>query len=177
MWFGETGLPWVPPSPNMPTLATATCYPGTCLIEGTSLSTGRGTTAPFELIGAPWAGPGLARRLRSLGLPGVAFREAYAVPQFGRYAGEPICGVHLHVTDRRRFDPLRIALEIVAAARDLWPGHLTFAAGHFGRLAGSAGLRTALAAGAAPGDISAGWAGGLRQFGPARAAHLLYGEV
>lgn len=174
MWFDETGLPWVPPSPNMPTVATATCYPGTCLTEGTSLSAGRGTTNPFELIGAPWVRPELARRLHALGLPGVAFREAHVVPQFDRYAGESVCGVQLHVTDRRRFDPLRAALEILAAAGAIWPGHLTFSASHFDRLAGSGRLRAALQEGIEPADIIAGWAAGLEQFAPTRAARLLY---
>jgi uncharacterized protein YbbC (DUF1343 family) len=174
-WFDETGLPWVPPSPNMPTVTTAQCYPGSCLMEGTNLSVGRGTTTPFELIGAPWVTHELARRLRALDLPGVAFREAYAVPQFDRYAGQPVCGVQLHVTDRRRFEPLRVALEILTVTGALWPGRLTFSASHFDRLAGSGLLREALAAGTPAADIVAGWDAGLRDFGPARAAHLRYG--
>jgi len=173
-WFDETGLPWVPPSPNMPAPATALCYLGTCLMEGTSLSAGRGTTTPFELVGAPWAGPELARRLRALALPGVAFREAHFVPQFDRFAGQSACGVHLQVTDRLRFDPLRTALEILAAADALWPGQLTLSPGPFDRLAGSDRLRAALQAGTAPGDIVAGWDGDLGAFAALRAAHLLY---
>lgn len=173
-WFDETGLPWVPPSPNMPTVATALCYPGTCLMEGTNLSVGRGTTTPFELIAAPWVTHELARRLRALDLPGVAFREAYTVPQFDRFAGQPVCGVQLHVTDRRRFEPLRVALEILAAAGALWPERLTFSAGHFDRLAGSGLLRDALRSGTPPADIVAGWDAGLRDFAPVRAAHLRY---
>lgn len=116
----------------------------------------------------------LARRLRALELPGVAFREAYTVPQFDRFAGQPVCGVQLHVTDRRRFGPLRVALEILAASGALWPGQLTFSASHFDRLAGSALLREALQAGTPPADIVAGWAAGLRDFAPVRAAHLRY---
>lgn len=174
-WYGQTGLPWVPPSPNLPTLGSVTCYPGTCLMEGTSLSAGRGTTVPFQLVGAPWADERLAARLRSAGLPGVAFRAAWAVPQFDRYAGQPICGVQLHITDPAAFDPLRAALEIIAAALQLWPDEMTFRAGHFDRLAGSAALREALQAGAEPAEIIAGWSAGLREFAPLRAAHLLYG--
>jgi uncharacterized protein YbbC (DUF1343 family) len=173
-WFDETGLPWVPPSPNLPTVATALCYPGTCLMEGTNLSVGRGTTTPFELIGAPWVTHELARRLRALDLPGVAFREAYSVPQFDRYAGQPVCGVQLHVTDRRRFEPIRVALEILAVTGALWPGRLTFSASHFDRLAGSGLLREALQAGVPAADIVAGWEAGLRDFAPVRAAHLRY---
>jgi uncharacterized protein YbbC (DUF1343 family) len=174
MWFDETGLPWVPPSPNIPTPGTALCYPGTCLMEGTSLSAGRGTTTPFELVGAPWIGHELASRLRALRLPGVAFREAHFVPQFDRYAGQPACGVQLHVTDRVLFDPLRACLEILVAADALWPGQLTFSASHFDRLAGSDRLRADLQAGAAPADIVAGWDADIVDFAAVRAAHLLY---
>jgi uncharacterized protein YbbC (DUF1343 family) len=176
-WFDDTGLPWVPPSPNLPTVATALCYPGTCLMEGTNLSVGRGTTTPFELIGAPWVTHELARRLRALDLPGVAFREAYTVPQFNRFAGQPICGVEVHVTDRRRFEPLRVALEILAATGALWPEQLAFSASHFDRLAGSARLREALQAGTPPTDIVAGWQAGLADFAPVRAEHLLYKTI
>jgi uncharacterized protein YbbC (DUF1343 family) len=173
-WFDETGLPWVAPSPNIPTPGTALCYLGTCLMEGTSLSAGRGTTTPFELVGAPWASHELARRLSRPRLPGVVFREAHFVPQFDRHAGQPACGVHLHVTDRTLFDPLRAGLEILAAADALWPGQLTFSPGHFDLLAGSDRLRAALQAGAAPADIVAGWDADLRQFTEARAPFLIY---
>jgi uncharacterized protein YbbC (DUF1343 family) len=176
-WYEDCGLPWVAPSPNIPTVATAVCYPGTCLFEGTNLSAGRGTTQPFELIGAPWAGPELASRLRAIGLPGVAFRAADFMPQFDRYAGEHVSGVQLHVTDRWQFDPLRTGLEVIAAATELWPGEFEFRSAHFDRLAGNGRLREALGQRVAPAEIVASWSGELAAFGEVRAAHLRYAEA
>src|SRR5437588_737321 len=98
MWLDETGLPWVMPSPNMPTLETATVYPGMCLLEATNISEGRGTTRPFELFGAPWIDArDLARSLNAIGLPGVFFREAFFQPAFNKFAGEICGGAQLHV--------------------------------------------------------------------------------
>jgi uncharacterized protein YbbC (DUF1343 family) len=117
--FDQTGLPWVLPSPNMPTLDTAYVYPGQCLLEGTNLSEGRGTTRPFETCGAPGIdGPRLADRLRGEGLPGVAFRPVVFRPTFHKYAGRPCGGVQLHVTDREAFQPVRTGLAVLAALRD-----------------------------------------------------------
>jgi uncharacterized protein YbbC (DUF1343 family) len=119
-FFDETGLPWVMPSPNMPTLETAFVYPGQCLLEGTNLSEGRGTTRPFELCGAPWIDPfTLAGRLDEEGLPGVHFRPVYYRPTFHKFAGENCGGVLLHVTDRERFQPVRTGLAVLAALREL----------------------------------------------------------
>ncbi|RPI99280.1 MAG: DUF1343 domain-containing protein, partial [Candidatus Aminicenantes bacterium] len=101
MWFDETGLPWVIPSPNMPTLDTATVYPGLVAIEGTNMSEGRGTTRPFEQFGAPWIDANeLAARLNALALPGVRFREAWFTPWFSKFQGELCGGCQVHVTDR-----------------------------------------------------------------------------
>ena len=97
--YGDTGLPWVMPSPNMPTPDTALVYPGTCLFEGTNLSEGRGTTRPFELIGAPYVDHRWAERLNSRGLPGVRFREAYFTPSFSKHQGKVCGGVQVHITD------------------------------------------------------------------------------
>jgi uncharacterized protein YbbC (DUF1343 family) len=117
--FDRTGLPWVLPSPNMPTLETAFVYPGQCLLEGTNLSEGRGTTRPFELCGAPGIDAGrLADRLRAEGLPGVAFRPCGFRPTFHKFAGQPCGGVQLHVTDREAFLPVRTGLAVLAALRD-----------------------------------------------------------
>jgi uncharacterized protein YbbC (DUF1343 family) len=121
-YIDETGLPWVMPSPNMPTPDTAVVYPGMCLLEGTNLSEGRGTTRPFELFGAPWIdGEKLTRELQSRGLPGVYFREAAFEPGFQKYAGLICRGAQMHVTDRQVFRPLRTALEILRTIRDLYP--------------------------------------------------------
>jgi uncharacterized protein YbbC (DUF1343 family) len=120
MEFEDTGLPWVLPSPNMPTVDTAFVYPGQCLLEGTNLSEGRGTTRPFELCGAPWIEPPrLVGRLRQEDLPGVVFRPAWFQPTFHKFAGQTCGGVQLHVTDRRAFRPVATGLSLLAALREL----------------------------------------------------------
>lgn len=121
-YLDETGLPWVMPSPNMPTIDTAVVYPGMCLLEGTNLSEGRGTTRPFELFGAPWIdGRRLATELNGLGLPGVRFREAAFEPGFQKHAGETCRGCQLHVLVRSEFAPVRTALAILRLAREMYP--------------------------------------------------------
>jgi uncharacterized protein YbbC (DUF1343 family) len=118
MWFDETGLPWVMPSPNMPTLETATVYPGMCLLEGTNISEGRGTTRPFEVFGAPFIdGEALTRELNQLQLPGVHFRANWFQPTFQKFAGEICGGAQLHVTNRDRFLPYRTGVEIIRTIR------------------------------------------------------------
>jgi uncharacterized protein YbbC (DUF1343 family) len=124
MHYGDTGLPWVLPSPNMPSPETALVYPGGCLIEGTNLSEGRGTTRPFELVGAPYlAGAGfaeaLARATDADGLDGVVFREAWFRPMFQKHAGTSCAGVQVHVTDRNRAKPFETYLVLVREARRL----------------------------------------------------------
>ncbi len=121
-YIDETGLPWVMPSPNMPTPDTAVVYPGMCLLEGTNISEGRGTTRPFELFGAPWVDSRkLTAALGARGLPGVHFREAAFEPGFQKYAGKVCRGAQLHVTDRRTFRPVRTGLEIIRTIRELHP--------------------------------------------------------
>jgi len=122
MLWEDTGLPWVPPSPNMPTPDTARVYPGGCLIEGTNLSEGRGTTRPFEWVGAPYLdGHRYAEALDAMSLPGVRFRPARFVPTFHKWAGEVCGGVQIHVTDRRRFRPFRTGVAAISVARRLAP--------------------------------------------------------
>ncbi|MFG2603281.1 exo-beta-N-acetylmuramidase NamZ domain-containing protein [Streptomyces sp. NPDC048514] len=116
-----TGLPWVAPSPNIPTPATATVYPGTCLFEGTNVSEGRGTTQPFEIVGAPYIDARFAPSLTELALPGVHFRDLRFVPTFHRHAGRPLRGVQLHITDREAFAPVRTAVAMLATVRRLYP--------------------------------------------------------
>ena len=116
--FDDTDLPWVLPSPNLPTMDTALCYVGTCLIEGTNLSEGRGTTKPFELVGAPWVDPlRLADCLSQRSLPGVAFRPVRFQPSFSKHAGQSCGGVQLHILDRRAFDPYATGLYLLEALR------------------------------------------------------------
>ncbi|MBS2539013.1 DUF1343 domain-containing protein [Catenulispora sp. NF23] len=173
--FGATGLPWVPPSPNLPTPISALIYPGTCFLEGTNVSVGRGTTTPFELLGAPWLDRGFAERLRAAEPAGIAVREAYATPAFDRYAGRQICGAQLHVTDPGAVDPLAVGVTVLCALRDGWLGRLRFRDEHFDLLAGSDGLRTALNKGRSAEEILEEWREPARRFAEVeREPYLLY---
>ena len=122
MWFDQTGLPWVMPSPNMPTLDTATVYPGMCLLEATNISEGRGTTRPFEIFGAPFIEAEiLCRELNDIKLPGAFFRENYFQPTFHKFAGELCRGAQLHVVDRNLFRSFQTGVEIIRCIRKLYP--------------------------------------------------------
>lgn len=122
MWFDNTGLPWVLPSPNMPTLDTATVYPGMCLLEGTILSEGRGTTRPFEIFGAPFIGPErLLKRLKEFRLKGVIFRPLWFQPTFQKYAGKLCGGAQIHIQNRNTFKPFKTAVAILKSVYDLYP--------------------------------------------------------
>ena len=121
MWFDQTGLPWVMPSPNMPTLDTATVYPGMCLHEGTNISEGRGTTRPFEIFGAPFIdAETLCRELNNSRLRGVFFRENYFQPSFHKFAGQLCGGAQIHVLDRAVFRPFETGIEIIRCIRKLY---------------------------------------------------------
>lgn len=171
----ETGLPWVMPSPNMPTPDTAFVYPGQVLLEGTNLSEGRGTTRPFELFGAPWLeANALVADLNALKLPGVVFREAWFTPTFSKHAGKRCGGVQIHVTDRRAYRPVATTLRILDRIRRLHPDQLTFQASHFDRLMGTDRTRKVLESG---GDIVAeiaSFEADLRGFETLRKPYLLY---
>ncbi|WP_433632845.1 exo-beta-N-acetylmuramidase NamZ family protein [Halomicrococcus sp. NG-SE-24] len=122
MWFDQTDLPWVLPSPNMPTLTTATLYPGTCFFEGTNLSEGRGTTKPFELVGAPWIDADeWSQTLNSYDLPGVGFRPAYFTPMFSKHERRDIEGVQVHILDRDTIDPVNVGITMVLSAFTSYP--------------------------------------------------------
>jgi uncharacterized protein YbbC (DUF1343 family) len=122
MWFDETDLPWVMPSPNMPTLDAATVYPGMCLLEGTNISEGRGTTRPFETFGAPFIdAEKLCRALNDLKLPGVFFRENYFQPAFQKFAGALCGGAQIHVLDRNVYRSFQTGVEIIRSIRKLYP--------------------------------------------------------
>ncbi|MEL6544636.1 MAG: DUF1343 domain-containing protein [Myxococcota bacterium] len=125
--FDQTDLPWVMPSPNMPTVETALVYPGMCLLEGTSVSEGRGTTRPFELFGAPYVdGGALARALHAMELPGLRCRPCAFTPTFDKYTGELCRGVQLHVTDRDAFLPYRTGIAVLAAMKAFYPGEFSW---------------------------------------------------
>jgi len=122
MWHDETGLPWVLPSPNMPTLDTATVYPGMCLLEGTNVSEGRGTTRPFEIFGAPFADPDvLSNHLKTFKLPGVVFRPLHFQPAFQKHAGRLCGGAQIHVVSRKKFKPFKTGVAVIKAIHDLYP--------------------------------------------------------
>jgi uncharacterized protein YbbC (DUF1343 family) len=122
MWFDETGLPWVMPSPNMPTLDTPTVYPGMCLLEGTNLSEGRGTTRPFEIFGAPFIEhEKLVKKLKEFKLPGVIFRPMYFQPTFQKYACKLCGGAQIHIINREKFKPFKTGVAILKAVHDLYP--------------------------------------------------------
>lgn len=122
MWFDDTGLPWVMPSPNMPTVDTATVYPGMCLLEGTNLSEGRGTSRPFEIFGAPYVKPEmLVKRIEEFRLPGVVVRPLHYQPTFQKYSGILCGGAQLHITKREKFSPFTTGVAIIKAVHDLYP--------------------------------------------------------
>jgi uncharacterized protein YbbC (DUF1343 family) len=185
-WFDETGLPWVPPSPNMPTLDTATVYPGGCLVEGTVVSEGRGTTRPFEQVGAPWIdGRSLRTTLEREALPGVTFREVSFRPKFQKHAERSCGGVFVHVTDRTRFRPFRTYLFILAALREQAPDRFAWRTEPYEfeheRLAidlllGRNGLREAIESGSDIHSLEGEWSTELEDFGRLRSEFLLYPE-
>jgi uncharacterized protein YbbC (DUF1343 family) len=175
MWFDETGLPWVAPSPNMPTLSTAIVYPGQVLIEGTNLSEGRGTTRPFEYFGAPWIdGFDLAAKLNALRLPGVIFREQWFTPVFSKFKGELCGGCQIHVTDRNLFRPVGATLHIVATVRAMYPDRFAFHAEYFDKVLGTSAVREALLKGVPVEEIVRGFEPGLKGFEILRESFLLY---
>lgn len=185
-WWDQTGLPWVAPSPNMPTLLTATIYPGACLVEGTNLSEGRGTTRPFQLIGAPWlGGERLAARLAALDLPGSRFRPTFFRPGFGKHAGKVCGGVEWHVTDRTLVRPVEAGVQLLAEVRDLHPGEFTWRREPYefvsdvpaiDLLTGSKRAREVIEGRAEAGALFGAWASYCEGFRGERGRFLLYPE-
>jgi uncharacterized protein YbbC (DUF1343 family) len=184
MYFEETGLPWVLPSPNMPTTDTAIVYPGLCLLEGTNVSEGRGTTRPFELSGAPWIEPSrMARALGDMNLPGAVFRPVHFIPTFHKWSGQMIGGVQIHVTDRDSFQPFLTGLSLVKVYRDQGEGRFAwndppyeyeYEKLPFDILCGTDRIRVQLESGAAVPDIARSWQGQLQGFASVRKKYLLY---
>ncbi|MEU6539852.1 DUF1343 domain-containing protein [Streptomyces sp. NPDC047000] len=173
-FYDAWGLPWVPPSPNMPTPDTALVYAGTCLLEGTNLSEGRGTTRPFELLGADGVDGRWARALERLGLPGAHFREAYFTPAFSKFQGTTVGGVQLHVHDRDAFDPVRTGVALLVTARQVWSGFGWRPDRWIDRLTGSAQVRTLIDAGAGTDEVVAAWQEELAAFRRVRERYLMY---
>lgn len=175
MWYDGTGLHWVPPSPNMPTLDTATLYPGTCLFEGTNVSEGRGTTKPFEYIGAPWIDNKIwTSRLSEHQLSGVLFRPITFTPQFSKYKDEVCHGVAIHITDRTQVSPVEVVVWMLRLLIDEHPNDFEFRESHFDRLAGSSTLRQSLLDGTSCDDIFDKWHCIAEEFRTRREPYLLY---
>ncbi|HUU36964.1 MAG TPA: DUF1343 domain-containing protein [Candidatus Desulfaltia sp.] len=175
MWFDETGLPWVIPSPNMPTPDTATVYPGQVCLEGTNVSEGRGTTRPFELFGAPWIdGYEVTRKLNALGLHGVIFREAWFTPSFSKFSGEQCGGAQAHVTDRKAYRPFETALYIVKTIREMYSEKFQFHVDYFDKVMGTAKVREGLQNGRGVAEILEDLELGLIDFAELRRPYLLY---
>jgi len=184
MGFGDTGLPWVLPSPNMPTVDTALVYPGMCLIEGTELSEGRGTTRPFEVVGAPHLdGQRLGAQLAAMQLAGVRFRPLTFTPQFQKHAGIACGGVQLHITDTAAFRPYRTGVAVVKAARDQDPARFAWRSKAYefvdaipaiDLLAGTAALRAGIDGGASLDDLARNWPRDEAAFCHERSGYLLY---
>ena len=174
MWFDETRLPWVPTSPAMPHLSTATLYPGMCLLEGTNLSLGRGTALPFEMCGAPWLdGYAFAAAMNEIQLPGVRFRETVFTPSASNHSGSECHGVQVHILDRDSFDPIEMALHLILVARCL-SGDAWMWNPHFERLAGDGTLRSALEAETSVAEIMTTWKESNSAFVNQREKYLLY---
>jgi uncharacterized protein YbbC (DUF1343 family) len=185
MYHDVAGAPWVMPSPNMPTLDSAIVYPGTVLFEGTNVSEGRGTTRPFELLGAPWvvAEP-FAAALNQRRLPGVVFRPAVFEPTFHKHAKETCGGCQIHVIDRPSFRPVLTGVLLAEAFRRADPGRFAWRDPPyeyepdklpFDILAGSSGLREQIEAGVAAEAIARSWEPDVHEFEKVRSAFLAYG--
>lgn len=184
LWFYETGLPWVFPSPNMPTPDSSLVYPGGCLIEGTLLSEGRGTTKPFELIGAPYIeGDLLKKDLESFDLNGVIFRPVYFEPAFQKHAGKVCGGLQLHITDRHKFEPVKtftallLSIHRLYEKENLWrppPYEYEYEKLPFDILSGSENLRKQIDRGESLEAIVDSWKQDLREFRKRSLPCLLY---
>ncbi|MEX2532030.1 MAG: DUF1343 domain-containing protein [Gemmatimonadota bacterium] len=176
--FPETDLPWLPPSPNMPDLESALHYPGTCLFEGTNLSVGRGTDRAFQQVGAPWLdGEELAARMGAYELPGVRFEAVRFTPSNpgdGKFGGEELGGVRLHVTEPRQYDPTATGVALLVESHRLAGDRWSWRTEHFDRLAGTDALRLGIVAGLGVPELTSGWAGELKAFEELREGALLY---
>ena len=184
LWFDDTGLPWGMRSPNMPSVDSAIVYPGMCLLEGTNLSEGRGTTRPFEICGAPFIEPErLVKRLADFSTGGAVFRPLFFEPAFQKHAGKLCGGLQIHVTARKRIRPFKTGAAIIKAVYDLYPGKFKWKSPPYEYemkklpidiLAGSARLRSDLEAGVPLDTMEQVWKMGCRSFRRRVKKHFLY---
>ena len=182
--FSQIGLPWIPPSPNMPAPATALVYPGQVLLEGTNLSEGRGTLQPFECFGAPYIdASSLKRQLEKRKLAGVQFREISFTPDFDKWQGQTCHGLQIHVTDPKVYKPYYTTLTIISKVMDLWPEDFSWRPPpyeyEFEKLpidiiTGDEDIRKGLEAGRDPDEMAESWRKELQDFLTQRRQYLLY---
>ena len=184
MWFEDTGLPWVMPSPNIPTVDTCVVFPATVHVEGTEISEGRGTTRVFELNGAPYIEPwAWVAELEKFKFPGISFRQTYFQPTFQKHARVTCGGLQLHVTDRETFTPVIVGVAMIKTAYDLYPGQFQwkqkayeyeFDKNPFDVVSGTDTIRKAIEKGIPLKEIEHSWAEGLTDFEKIRGAFLMY---
>jgi uncharacterized protein YbbC (DUF1343 family) len=184
LWYDETDGPWVLPSPNMPTLDSATVFPGSVHLEGTQMSEGRGTTRPFELVGAPYINADdYADQLQELNLPGVYFRSCVFLPTFQKHGGKACGGVQIHVADRQTFKPAIAGIAVVKTAFDMYgeafrwkdpPYEYEYDRNPFDLIAGTDKVRQAIESGQSLREIEDSWEQPLADFNELRARFLLY---
>ena len=182
MWYDETGLAWIPPSPNMPTLATAAIYPGMCLVEGTSLSEGRGTSDPFLVAGAPWADPEcVLGQLSRFDVRGVKVtperftpRDIPGTARQPKFEGRECRGIRIEIVNRDALKPVHVGISVLAAFKRAHPEDMLFDSMRFDLLAGNLQVREDLELGAPPDEICAAWESGLADFSRIRSGYLMY---
>lgn len=184
LYLDETDCPWVPPSPNMPTVETAAVFPGTVYFEGTEISEGRGTTRPFEMVGAPFIdGFRYAQALIELGLPGVYFRQISFKPTFQKHSGQVCGGVFVHVSDRKSFKPVLTGLALAKTAYEMYPEKFEYKKtpyeyeydrNAFDVISGSEKTRGFIESGGKLTELEASWSSGIESFRDLRQKYLLY---
>ncbi len=184
LWYGDTDGPWVLPSPNIPTPNSCKVFPGTVHLEGTQMSEGRGTTRPFELVGAPYIqADQYADELKELNLPGVLFRASVFLPTFQKHGGKACGGVQIHVTDREAFEPVQTGVAIVKTAYDMYPSDFRwkdppyeyeYTRNPFDVIAGTTKLRQQIEHGDSLDAIVDSWQPRLDEFRAVRESYLLY---
>jgi uncharacterized protein YbbC (DUF1343 family) len=182
LWYDDTGLPFINPSPNIPDLESATVYPGVCLLEGTNVSEGRGTSNPFQIFGAPWInGARLAERLNTLNLSGIALKDTFFTPvsidgaaSNPKYENNMCFGVKIKVTDRNQFQPYRTGIQIVYTIYQMYPDSLKWHTRHFDRLCGTASIRETIVKEGNIDSLIASWQDQINEFMKKRKRYLIY---
>lgn len=175
MWYSNTSLPWIMPSPNIPTLASTTVYLGQVLFEGTNVSEGRGTTKPFEITGAPWIdGFKLSRKINAYKFPGVKCREVCFVPSFSKYKGRLCSGVQIHVTDKSKYKPFEFALNLIKTIMEMYPDRFSFYENYFDMVVGNSKVREMLLKNIEVDEILQSSQEDLVKFSELRREYLLY---